>query len=301
MLFDRLAGFVERHAPDLVPDIEKVALFEFPFRAHEVVKPGMFSQDDLDHFFLPFPQVAIEDRATCTFFFDSKEKQMGLAEPRAFIEVLNLAGSPDPESFADAGSNIVDPEFRQIAKQDGLHQLAFGRLFSMQLPEGKTDYTISASVDRLAIINGRGEIVTSVSSPELQASPEGGRACRAIIGNIASAIEEFLLLNNSPEYFIFETAPARPRKTKPGRITRSPDRPRFVPLKPDEIRKVMGIREEPGQKGKRRPHERRRHWRVLKSERFTKKRGQRILVEACWVGPSEAVVGMKRYRVRLDI
>jgi len=300
MLFDKLAGFVERNIPGLVPEIEKTALFEFPFRAHEVVEQGMFSQDDLDLFFLPFPQVAIEDRATCTFFFDGEEKQVGLATPRTFIEVMAMDGGPDPEAFTGSPAQIT-PEMRQFARQEGLHQLSFGRLFSMELPGGNQNYKIAATVDRIVAINGKGQILGQMDSDEIHMMPGHEEAARSVIGNIATAIEELMLLNNSPEYFIFETAPAKPRKVKRGRITRSPDRPRFVPLKPDEIRKTMGLKDEPGQKGTRRPHERRRHWRVLKSERYTKKRGQRVLVEACWIGPSEAVVGKKRYRVRLDI
>jgi hypothetical protein len=302
MLFDKLAGFIERHHPELVEEIEKVALFEFPFRAHEVVQPGMFHQEDLDHFFLPFPQTAIEDKATCTFFFDTADKQTGLTETRLFIEIIAMGGGTDPDAFSGSVSDAVPEEWREQAKLEGLHQISFGQLFSMQLPEeGNLNYRIAASVDNVVVVNGRGEILASMDATEMKNIPEAKGSARAIIGNIATAVEELLLLNNSPETFIFESAPATPRKTKSGRITRSPDRPRFIPLKPNEIRATMGIKEEPGQKGSRRPHERRRHWRTLKSERYTHKRGQRVLVDACWIGPSEAVVGKRRYRVRLDI
>jgi hypothetical protein len=48
-------------------------------------------------------------------------------------------------------------------------------------------------------------------------------------------------------------------------------------------------------------HVRRRHWRTLRSEVFTKKQGERIQVKECWVGPKERVEGNTRYTVRLDI
>lgn len=300
MLFDKLAGFVERHVPDLVPDIEQVALFEFPFRAHEAVKPGRFIQDDLDHFFLPFPRTAIEDKATCTFLFDGSEKQSGLSSSRAFIDVLSLGGSADPEAFRENMAGI-DPEMKLWAKREGLHQFAFGRIFSLRLPEGNTDYQAAGCVDRLIIVNGCGEIQSDMNSMELKIIPGADDSCRGIIGNVITAIEELMLVNGDPEYFIFEQSPLKPRPTKKGRITRSPDRPRYIPLKPDAIRKTMGLKSPEGQGVTRRPHERRRHWRQLNSERYTHKRGQRVLVEACWVGPSEAVVGKTRYRVRLDI
>jgi hypothetical protein len=301
MLFDKLAGFIERHIPDLVPDLEQTALFEFPFRAHEAVAPGKFCQDDLEHFFLPFPRTAIEDKATCTFLFDGTEKQVGLSEPRAFIDVLSLAGSDDPGAFKGSLSEL-DPEMRQWARQEGLHQIALGRIFSMQLPKGRTDYQASACVDRIVIVNGRGEIQSDMTMLELKFMPEAEESCRGIIGNVITSIEELMLINSDPEYFIFEKSSVKPRKSKAGRITRSPDRPRYIPLKPDAIRKTMGLdRPSANAVNGKRPHERRRHWRLLKSERFKNKQGQRVMVDACWVGPSEAVVGKTRYRVRLDI
>jgi hypothetical protein len=132
--------------------------------------------------------------------------------------------------------------------------------------------------------------------------PGAEESCRGIIGNVITSIEELMLINIEPEYFIFEKSPVNPRKSKAGRITRSPDRPHYIPLKPEVIRKTMGL-DRPTEDGvnAKRPHERRRHWRLLKSERFKNKQGQRVMVDACWVGPSEAVVGKTRYRVRLDI
>lgn len=300
MLFDKVAGFVERNVHGMVADLEQTALFEFPFRAHEAVVPGQFSQEDLDGFFLPFRCTAIEDKASCIFLFDGSEKQVGLSEPRAFIEVSSMAGSDDSEAYS--GGVEIDPALRQIARQEGLHQIAMGRIFSLELPEGALDYKASACVDHMIIINGRNEVQAEMGMRELQMTPGAEQACRGIIGNAITAIEELLLINSDPAYFIFEKSPVNPRKAKAGRITRSPDRSRYVPLKPDAIRNIMGFDRSPTESvGARRPHERRRHWRLLSSERYTHKQGQRVMVDACWVGPTEAVVGKTRYRVRLDI
>lgn len=300
MLFDKLAGFVERHALDMLELIEKTALFDFPYQAHETVRPGMFTQDDLDQFFLPFSQVAIEDRATCTFLFDGVEKQIGLSSPRCFIDVIALGGS-DPEAFQDY-NRAINSQMRQWAQQEGLHQFAFGRLVSVELPGGHTDYKIAGYVDRLLIINGRGDILSDLNSGQMRLFPDAEAACRGVLGNAITAIEELMLINKNPEYFILERSPAKVRQTKKGRITRSPDRPHFVPLKPEAIRKIMGVKPSvESEPTGRKPHERRRHWRTLKSERFTRKRGERILIEAQWIGPSDVYVGKTRYRVRLDV
>jgi len=274
MLFDKLAGFVERQISDL---------------------------EDLDHFFLPFPRTAIEDRATCTFLFDGADKQVGLSSPRNFIDVLSLGGSEDPEAFSRKTFEI-DPETKVWAKQEGLCQIALGRIFSLHLPNGSLNYQASACVDRLVVVNARGEIQSDMKMEDLKFLPGAEESCRGTIGNVITAVEELLLINGNPEYLILEKAPVKNKKNKAGRITRSPDRPRYIPLKPDAIRKTMGL-DRPavdGTSGKR-PHERRRHWRLLKSERFKNMQGQRIMVEACWVGPSEVVNGKTRYRVRLDI
>lgn len=300
MLFDKVAGFVERNFLSLVADLEQTALFEFPFRAHEKVAPGQFCQDDLDRFFLPSHRIAIEDKASCIFLFDGTPNQIGLSEPRAFFEVSSLAGSDDPDAYA--GGLELDPEMRQWARQGGFHQIAMGRIFAMKLPQGSVDYKASACVDQVFIINGKSEILADMGMQELKATPGAEESCRGIIGNVITAIEELLLINSDPTYFIFEKTPTKTRKVKAGRITRSPDRSRYIPLQPEAIRKVMGLdRSSADGINAKRPHERRRHWRLLSSDRYKHKQGQRVLVDACWVGPTEAVIGKTRYRVRLDI
>jgi hypothetical protein len=39
----------------------------------------------------------------------------------------------------------------------------------------------------------------------------------------------------------------------------------------------------------------------LQSERFVKAKGQVIWIDPVWIGPSEAVKGANRYKVRLDL
>ncbi len=301
MLFDRLAGYAERHRPDLLPSMQKAALFEFPYRAHETVHSGMFTPEDLAGFFLPFPEVAIEDRATCTMLFDTVQNQTGLTgAPRKFIDVLSLVAK-DPQAFRKRAEGMEG--LRPVIQGEDLHQITFGRLFSMELPANQTqNYRVLGQVDRLVLVNGRGEIIVDLTAAEMEGAPGAQESFQGTIGNVITAIEELMLVNRDPQLFVFEQALLKAREAKKGRILRSHDRPRYVMLKPDAIRKIMGVKT-PAENGPggRSPHERRRHWRTLKSEKFTHKRGERILVEACWVGPSEAVVGKTRYRVRLDI
>ena len=95
----------------------------------------------------------------------------------------------------------------------------------------------------------------------------------------------------------------KPVRLKPGwvrRIARTHERPSYTILKPHEIRERMKL---PMPVGKRAvtPHERRSHLRTLRSEFFRPtNRGRQILIPASWIGPSESVVGNRRYRVMLD-
>jgi hypothetical protein len=301
MIFDKLAGYAERHRPDLVPSIQKTALFEFPYRAHETVSSGMFTQEDLEGFFLPFSEVAIEDRATCTVLFDTVQSQTGLtAAPRKFIDVLSLVAK-DPQAFRTRAKGLEDllPAFQG----EDLHQITFGRLFSMELPSNQTQsYRVVGQVDRMIIVSGRGEIIIDLTAEEMDGAPGAQESFQGTIGNVITAIEELMLVNRDPLLFVFEQAPVKAREAKKGRILRSHDRPRYIMLKPEAIRRILGVKTPAASQPEgRRPHERRRHWRVLKSEKFTQKRGERILIEAQWVGPSEAIQGRTRYKVRLDL
>lgn len=103
----------------------------------------------------------------------------------------------------------------------------------------------------------------------------------------------------------------RPPTDRHAKIPRREDRPHYTLMTPLEARKLFGGRPEPepepeadGVKGDRAgpaPHLRRRHYRTLRDDRFTNKKGQVIEVKAAWVGPEEHVAGGKRYRVRLDL
>lgn len=173
----------------------------------------------------------------------------------------------------------------------------------MELPNGQTQsYRVLGQVDRLVLVSGRGEIVADLSAAEMDGAPGAQETFRGTLGNVITSIEELMLANRDPQLFVLEQSPLKTREPKKGRILRSPDRSRYVMLNPEAIRRVLGLKAPAeGGPGGRLPHERRRHWRTLQSERFTHRRGERILVEACWVGPSETVVGKTHYRVRLDI
>lgn len=117
-----------------------------------------------------------------------------------------------------------------------------------------------------------------------------------------TAFHVFTILEGDTENFILETTPKKVRKPKPGKIPRSHERPYYTLLTPKKIRKKLGI-ENPGSKSgsSPTPHERRGHWRTYRAECYKNMRGKRQWIDPLWIGASEARVGNKIYKVRLDL
>lgn len=108
---------------------------------------------------------------------------------------------------------------------------------------------------------------------------------------------------NQPQKFIVEVSPLKKRESAK-KILRTHERTTYMLLTPDAIKKRFfhpGNHASGGTGCVKAPHPRRRHFRTLASDKFTTKQGQTIVIPACWVGPEEAHVGKKKYRVRLDL
>jgi hypothetical protein len=302
MLFDKLAGFIEKNTPEFVKRFQAAALFDFPYRAHDAVKPGTFTTEDLEEFFLPFPAVAIEDRATCTVLFDTQDNQIGLENsPRLFVDITPMKAK-DPEAFVHKSKfgSMLD----KSVIPDNLFQSAFGKIHSLVLGD-KGNYQVEGQVDSLVLFDDRGTVLLEVSAAQDKDDPFAAMAFEetkaGVLGNVVTSIEELMLANRNKQLFVLEHSPLKPKPIKKGRIARSHDRPNYVMVTPDAIRKIMGVTGPSPSSGSREGHDRRRHWRTLRSDRFVHRQGERILIDAMWVGPSDAVVGNRRYKVRLDI
>lgn len=295
MIFDKLAMFAERHAPELIPMISEAAIFDFPAKAHEVL-PKQW--DDLNlvaasEFFLPLPTVAIEDLASCILLQDTEKNQVGLDGERRFIEIAHLGGSS--EAYAvQAGWSEADRQSSQ-----GKYMVAAGIISSIR-PQQRSFQFYGALTQ--AFIFSKEGILFHINSREMALSGMLSEMKEATLRNVMTAIEEIHMVNQ-PRNFVVETAPISPRKAAKGRILRSPDRPIFSILELGEVQRLLGIREGggAGQGGGRIPHPRRRHWRTLRSEYYTTRRGEKLLIPATWIGPEEARRGNRIIRVRLDL
>lgn len=283
MIFDQFARM-----------IEQARLFELPYVPHEILSQASPAAKALETFVLPFPEVAVEDRTSCTFLFDTEKDQIGFGTKRLFIDVQHTTtaaaayagGDPTFDLLRDLGEELFIANFGTIDRI-----VTEGERYAVL---GVCELQVTFSRERLVDVTTR-EQLSRLGDAVVQRFD-------TVLRNAVTALEELLLVTGDAEAFVLENTPLRPRAAKAGRITRSHDRPVYTLLRPEQIRRRLGLKAPAdGSGGARCPHERRRHWRHLQSAYYTHKRGEKVLVPACWIGPSEAVVGQRRYRVRLDL
>jgi hypothetical protein len=180
--------------------------------------------------------------------------------------------------------------------------ITFGQIKDIVVqPAGKTGYDARVTTNYFALANKDRVYYDSLTAGQEASVAIGDSAGR----NALTALEEVMWFN-APGRFVLEAVPeGYERAIKKGvtkkKIIRSDFRPRYTLLTPQEIRKVMKLPPSEPTGRKQSPHERRRHKRYLRAERYTHKRFQWVDVDAAWIGPEEAKVGNMRYKVRLDL
>lgn len=302
MLFDKLCGLAERHEiiKELRPILENAKIFELPGSAIELLPKAIERYEFFqDFFFLPFPVVAIEDNESCIVIMDLAQDQKGFEEDRLFIEILpqiptgrNYTNAPSEEFVAktvelsyNAGFNPYDA----YVVTTGLVKLILPTAEQL-LIDGFCTFSIVLTKDKVVINEER---MKQYLMDRVYAASR--------IQNAAVALQEIMYFN-TPDRFVVEEAPSKPLNKKDKKIPRTVSRPKFTLLHPNEIRKKLRLPDEQVEKRKSpNPHWRRRHVRVLKSDRWVNKKGKEIFIAAKWIGPTEATVGKKRYKVRLDL
>jgi len=127
------------------------------------------------------------------------------------------------------------------------------------------------------------------------------------VGNSAMLAFDLLVSIQSYKKFIVRVDPSEKvrkrslKAKKAAEIKPISERPVYLSLEPQAIREELGIPKVEGEHGKRAPHERRAHYRMLRSDRFTWKRGEIVPVKASWIGPASGTTNQGReYRVLLD-
>jgi hypothetical protein len=301
MIFDMFSGLIERFKPDHIPLLNQARLFSFPGTAHDIL-PKDLSDEEVtflnDMFFLPFSVIAVEDTASCILLQETSKDQTGVSGPWRFMECLPINTRADafqsglPEEATQARIDEIAREFpdSSVVTCGVLDKVAMknNSLETGFRAYGTVDWYMIASKHKLYV------------PPRAPTSPE---ELPPTLRNARVALSEVFWFNN-PTRFVVESTPAKMKPhTGPQRgVRRSHNRPVYTLLTPKEIRERLLPEEEGAGSGiKKTPHERRRHFRTLHSERFVNMQGKTITIPACWIGPSEAVKGNRRYKVMLDL
>lgn len=280
--FDLMCTFAEKTAQKNPSDevnlilslLRDARLFEI-----ESAEPRVPASDEEiklmgDDFRLPFDIVAVEDASSCVLIADRVPGQVGLGRERIVIY-----GMAREEKGVVGGAVIQSAQ----VKENGNFVIGVRPETAFVCPR----------------INGVWQSVFSAQT--MMPEPVFQGLAHDLNVHFSAALRE-ILLTNVPANFIMESSPLK--SLGPGkRIPRSHERPNYTLLRPGEIRRRMHLPEPTGDGSTKAPHERRAHFRTLRDERYTRNSDgspRTIWIPATWVGPTESVVGQRRYRVILD-
>ena len=192
---------------------------------------------------------------------------------------------------------VVNDNGVEVLKQTGDHTFNFVSIFppDLSLPP-------SFSRGELKQINGR--YATELGGTNTWLPPKYRGLEQQVLSSAITGAEIALCIMaiiQSPRQFIVELEPKHKRKgprKNPEPVARLSERPIYINLTSQKIRERFGT-----------PtgrhivdHDRRAHYRVLRSDRFVKKQGQRVFVKAHFAAPVKGVTPEgRRYKIRLDI
>lgn len=252
-------------------------------------------RDVLNDFFLPLPSVYLDNGTGGGVLLSAPEgrPQSAVGEGQLTNDTQFVSIAPVASSKLTAqslsGKYNVPPEYLF------LFMIGF---WSVIPPEaGDTRVSVYGKIGLQIMWNARDRHMVDLLGPENSYDKQE----TILASDMLSLAATRIALANLPSRFVMEVSPAKPVKQGP-KLLRQHERSRFVLLTPTEIRKRYIRAGDPAYTGRHvGAHSRRAHWRTLSSDRYVNAKGTRLHIPATWVGPSEAVVGNKRYKVRLDL
>jgi len=296
MLFDLACRVAERQVPELERVLRRAALFLLPAAPHTFL-PKSWEEDEVEfyqeNFFLPFQTIAIEDSASLTLLTDPEEGLTGSDKPRNFIEILSMNLS-SLEAFREHGSTTEAEALRLMGQMPPESLcVAFGQLAVIIKPGGKV-FTVGVT-NRAVVATPNGVLYDT----DVQSGDGFSGVNECALRNATTAWQEVMYLNN-PERFVVQVVNTGAAKKASGsqKIKRSHQRPHYILMSVGELRKTLGVYDHTDRHQS--SHWRKRHFRRLVDDRFVNKKGQVVIVKQAWIGPEEATVGKKHYKVLLD-
>ena len=295
--------------------------------------PKKINQNKIDflinEFMLPFQCITIEDQNGLIIIRDQIRNSRGIKNIRNFIYVSEyntivehkqkriLIDKPiidSPLTIHQLNHQINSKKVKIESIKHNRISIVFGTCYNMEVEFPRT-FTPYITIDKIMVGFLKKHLrvyINHIYKGKNLKEQIGKIRYDLIVNNtlegLTSAIEEILYTNNS-ERFIFEISNVKKKNTnkKPNtNISRENSRPKYLLLKPFEIRRIMGVKDPVtilNEKRKRKspkPHERRAHTRTLRSKFFKNKRGTKISIPAKWIGTDEKIIDNKRYKVILD-
>lgn len=313
MLWDTVARMAERFGPTLLKIMQKTRLFTIDAAPQDFL-PRSISAEQCqffqENFFLPFRYTAIEDKASLIFLFDEEKHARGLKSPRKWVEFMS--SQADMKSFREGGTYENRNALAMVSDFFGAREVVmvtWGRIHEVVPNPGQKTW-ISGGVESLFFQDVyTGEVV--LDHKKLAASFDRDtmvKIANSQLANALTAIEEVMYFNDPSNFVVEETPPQYHKrirsKSSKTRVCRSHEIRRYTVLKPTQIRRKLRL-PEPSEPGgvKRRPHERRAHLRTYPNDeqRWPQVHGKTVVVKGSWIGPSEAVVDGKQYRVLTEM
>lgn len=305
MLFDKFCKFAEgafmrSSAPYATPMLKRSAIFSIDgYDAQQKAQSlGWVTTDEFRTLaVMPFDEVWIESGRSATLLStrgDMLGDDFDSHRAHAIHDMAPLGYTPVewlPSLAAITVAELAD--HRAYAAILGTQHF----LFADVRGESRTQYLSIPGVHYYGHFDDRGEgIMAKVSAFD--------SSFHASVMDLAKSTSRLaiasLLLMNSPGNWVVRREHVKARPVQMGKVPRSDQRPRYIVVADREIERVIRDPNE-ANKGTVKPHRRRAHTHLLKSERFTWKRGERVFVKAAWVGPQQAEYGGERYRVCLDL
>ncbi len=331
MMFDTLAGIVERHLPQFKPMLEQAKIFRIEStsshkNAEQAVESWEPDERTIENFRLPFKVVAIEharDRYSsdgkCVLlsFQDETIRRMSVLAASRHGQETYVAScvcdafADDADMNSDGICAVKSMSMwrgdRQGIRPADCDMSKVDSGFKTKRPESNFEKVMKRVVDgELSMEEAVVQLGDRVEALAELKKRVGELHANIIASSVSAGVLSVLVINE-PACFIVEEKPVTTKECKLD-IRRSASRPHFIVLKPRQIRERFiyangraGDKPDDDEGCKVTPHERRGHHRRLQSSRFVKAKGLTIWIKPMWVGPSEAVVGGNRYKVRLDL
>ena len=330
--FDTLMGAMERCPEQLFPKefsvsgrlsrlLDKVELFHINKKPQDFLHHAFQGDRSsasyinameraMDNFFLPHPVSAFTDKTSCIILFGKNNRQ-GLDQPFYFISVDTdhptvsmTEWTPDAKRiYEEINSDSLNAEDR------GASIISTGVVHGFTFLGGKPAAQII--INRFIRVGRSGKLkvdarlgiedMFGIGYPTPEVVGRSDRFHRAALGNILTAIEEIIFVNNQAveetKEWPYRSPPVnkafKKKRVKIGGEKRDlkkriSDRPLTVFLTQPEFEAKKDPVKNPDGTTKKSPkgHSRRAHYKTLSHDRFKKsgKQGTQIFVKACYVG-----------------